>query len=295
MLQKLSRVLNLFTPDRAELSVRDIARPFKWPKSTAYRILSRIQQIGFLDRDERTGLYRLGIRLAIYGELARHSTSLQRIVSPVLHRLSAATSETATLMLLNGHEGVTVDVVESFQPLMLPGLLGGRMPLHATAGGKALLAWAHASRHEALLRPPFERFTQTTITDPAELMRELDKSRKRGYTIVNGEHLENVVGVGVPIHDHQGGVPAALTVAGPRHRATGKLEMMAAAAISAAASVSATLGYNVNTAADGALDGAIARRSPVRRAPGTPRRSTITQAKAAASPAAPRPRARPPR
>jgi DNA-binding IclR family transcriptional regulator len=34
MLQKLSRVLNLFTPDRAELSVRDIARPFKWPKST---------------------------------------------------------------------------------------------------------------------------------------------------------------------------------------------------------------------------------------------------------------------
>ena len=45
MLQKLSRVLNLFTPDRAELSVRDIARPFKWPKSTAYRILSRIQQI----------------------------------------------------------------------------------------------------------------------------------------------------------------------------------------------------------------------------------------------------------
>ena len=293
MLQKLSRVLNLFTPDRAELSVRDIARPFKWPKSTAYRILSRIQQIGFLDRDERTGLYRLGIRLAIYGELARHSTSLQRIVSPILHRLSATTSETATLMLLNGQEGVTVDVVESFQPLMLPGLLGGRMPLHATAGGKALLAWAHASRHEALLRPPFERFTQTTITDPAELMRELDKSRKRGYTIVNGEHFENVVGVGVPIHDHQGNVPAALTVAGPRHRATGKLEMMAAAAMAAAASVSATLGYGANSNGDGTQDGATARRAPAaRRVPGTPRRGALAQPKVV-SPAAPRPRAKP--
>ncbi len=78
MLQKLSRVLNLFTPDRAELSVRDIARPFKWPKSTAYRILSRIQQIGFLDRDERTGLYRLGIRLAITASshgIRRHSSA----------------------------------------------------------------------------------------------------------------------------------------------------------------------------------------------------------------------------
>lgn len=295
MLQKLSKVLNLFSPDRAELSVRDIAKPFKWPKSTAYRILSRIQEIGFLDRDERTGLYRLGIRLAIYGELARHSTSLQRIVAPVLHRLSAATSETATLMLLNGHEGVTVDVVESFQPLMLPGLLGGRMPLHATAGGKALLAWAHPSRQDTLLRPPFERFTQTTITDPAELMRELEKSRKRGYTIVNGEHVENVVGVGVPIHDHQGGVPAALTVAGPRHRATGKLEMMAAAAMAAAASVSATLGYGAHSTADGTPDGAAGRRSlGSKRAPSTPRRGAIGQPKVV-SPAPPRPRSRPPR
>jgi len=282
MLQKLSKVLNLFSADRAELSVRDIAKPFKWPKSTAYRILSRIQEIGFLDRDERTGLYRLGIRLAIYGELARHSTSLQRIVAPVLHRLSAATSETATLMLLSGHEGVTVDVVESFQPLMLPGLLGGRMPLHATAGGKALLAWAHPARQELLLRPPFERYTQTTITDPAELMRELEKSRKRGYTIVNGEHIDNVVGVGVPIHDHQGAVPAALTVAGPRQRATAKLEMMATAAMAAAASVSATLGYGAHASQDGSADVESARRSPgVRRAAAGARRTATAAPKGA--------------
>jgi DNA-binding IclR family transcriptional regulator len=295
MLLKLSRVLNLFSPDRAELSVRDIAKPFKWPKSTAYRILSRIQAIGFLDRDERTGLYRLGIRLAIYGELARHSTSLQRIVAPVLHRLSATTSETATLMLLNGQEGVTVDVVESFQPLMLPGLLGGRMPLHATAGGKALLAWASPSRLETLLRPPFERFTQTTITDPTELMRELEKSRKRGYTIVNGEHVDNVVGVGVPIHDHQGGVPAALTVAGPRQRATAKLEMMAAAAAVAAAAVSATLGYGAHSTPDGGSDGAVGRRGlGAKRATAGFRRVASGQPKVV-SPAPPRPRSRPAR
>jgi transcriptional regulator of acetoin/glycerol metabolism len=104
-----------------------------------------------------------------------------------------------------------------------------------------------------------------------------------------------VVGVGVPIHDHQGGVPAALTVAGPRHRATGKLEMMAAAAMAAAASVSATLGFNANSNADGALDGAAARRAPApRRAPGTPRRAALTQPKVV-SPAAPRTRARPAR
>jgi IclR family transcriptional regulator, KDG regulon repressor len=244
MLQKLGKVLALFTPEQPELSVREIARVFRWPKSTAYRILSRIEASGFLDRDEHSGAYRLGIRLAAYGELARHSTSLQRVVSPWLRKLSDATSETATLMLYNGMEGVTVDVVESFQPLMLPGLLGGSMPLHATAGGKALLAWAPPGRQSAFMNRPLPRYTPTTIIDPEELERELEKSRKRGYTTVNGERVEDVYGVAAPIFDHRGEVNAALTVGGPRRRVTAKWDMMAAAVMDAASSVSAALGYH---------------------------------------------------
>ena len=269
MLLKLSKVLSLFTPGQPELSVRDIAKPFRWPKSTAYRILSRMQQSGFLDRDERTGLYRLGIRLAMYGELARHSTSLQRIAAPALYRLSAETGETGTLMLLNGAEGVTVDVVESYQPLMLPGLLGGRMPLHATAGGKALLAWAPPERQKALLRPPLPRYTSTTITEVAELMRELERSRKRGYTTVHEENVEGVVGVAAPIHDHHGAVSAALTVGGPRFRATAKLDMMAEAVIAAAASVSAALGYGNHAAAGTGPASGGTRRAAARTKRGT--------------------------
>ena len=244
MLQKLSDVLSLFTPDRPELSVREIAKPFRWPKSTAYRILARVEDAGFLDRDERSGLYRLGIRLATLGELARHSTSLQRIATTALHRLSAETAETATLMLLHGPEGVTVDVVESYQPLMLPGLLGARQPLHSTAGGKVFLAWAPPGRQRGMIRPPLKRYTSTTITDVDMLLRELETSRRRGYTIVNGENIEDVVGVAAPIHDHHGNVPAALTVGGPRSRAASNLDSLGAAVMAAAASVSAALGYH---------------------------------------------------
>lgn len=244
MLQKLGKVLALFSPEQPELSVREIARVFRWPKSTAYRILSRIEASGFLDRDEHSGAYRLGIRLAAYGELARHSTSLQRVVSPWLRKLSDTTSETATLMLFNGIEGVTVDVVESFQPLMLPGLLGGSMPLHATAGGKALLAWAPPGRQSAFMNRPLPRYTPNTITDVAELERELEKSRKRGYTTVSGERVEDVYGVAAPVFDHRGEVNAALTVGGPRRRVTANWDMMAAAVMDAASSVSAALGYH---------------------------------------------------
>jgi IclR family acetate operon transcriptional repressor len=244
VLQKLSDVLALFTPDRPELSVREIAKPFRWPKSTAYRILARVEDAGFLDRDERSGLYRLGIRLATLGELARHSTSLQRIATTALHRLSAETAETATLMLLHGPEGVTVDVVESYQPLMLPGLLGARQPLHSTAGGKVFLAWAPPGRQRSMIRPPLKRYTSTTITDVDILLRELETSRRRGYTIVNGENIEDVVGVAAPIHDHHGNVSAALTVGGPRSRAAANLDSLGVAVMAAAASVSAALGYH---------------------------------------------------
>ena len=269
MLQKLSKVLALFSPAQPELSVREIGRPFRWPKSTAYRILSRLESSGFLDRDEGTGLYRLGIRLAAYGELARHSTSLQRVVSPSLRALSDATGETATLMLFNGNEGVTVDVVESFQPLMLPGLLGGLMPLHATAGGKALLAWAPPARQSALIRRPLPRYTATTITDVAELIRELEKSRKRGYTTVNGERVEDVCGVAAPIFDHRGDVSAALTVGCPRRRATEKLDMMAEAVMETAASVSAALGYRAHSLVAAVRPAHVGRQAPtgVKRSP----------------------------
>lgn len=269
MLQKLSDLLSLFTPERPELSVREIAKPFRWPKSTAYRILSRVEDAGFLDRDERSGLYRLGIRLATLGELARHSTSLQRIATTALHWLSAETGETATLMLLQGAEGVTVDVVESYQPLMLPGLLGARQPLHSTAGGKVFLAWAAQGRQRALIRAPLKRYTSTTITDVEVLVRELDLSRRRGYTIVNGENIEDVVGVAAPIHDHHGNVPAALTVGGPRSRAATKLDVLGTAVMAAAASVSAALGYHghavrsaTSTRAPSALPGKRTRPGP---------------------------------
>ena len=269
VLQKLSEVLGLFSPERPELSVRDIAKPFRWPKSTAYRILGRIEEAGFLDRDERSGLYRLGIRLARLGELARHSTSVQRISTAALHRLSTETGETATLMVLHGTEGITVDVVESYQPLMLPGLLGARQPLHATAGGKSFLAWAPHARQRALIRPPLARYTSTTITDVNALMRELEISRRRGYTTVNGENIEDVIGVAAPIHDHHGDVSAALTVGGPRSRATGKMESLAEAVMAAAASVSAALGYQQREDANG--DGRRTGSTTIRRRTGKTR------------------------
>jgi IclR family acetate operon transcriptional repressor len=246
VLRKLNEILSLFTPARAELSATELAALLPYPRSTVYRIIARLVEERFLDQDDVTGLYRLGIWLAALGDIATHSTSLQRLVVPTLRRVSSSTEETTTLMLRVGKEAVDVDVVESHQALMTPGLLGGHMPLHASAGGKALLAWLPDSTKRELIVPPLMRFTQTTITEVDALWSELDLSRRRGFTMVDGEFLIDVVGVAAPIRNHREEIVGAMTIGGPRSRLTPqKLEALGQLVVEASMGVSAALGSRV--------------------------------------------------
>lgn len=253
MLRKLDQVLALFTPSQPELSGPEIARAVRRPKSTVYRLLGSFTELGFLNLDRDTGRYRLGIRLAALGDLARHSTSLQRITLPSLRGLCEDTGELATLMILSGDIGVTIDVVESRRAVMVPGLLGGHLPLHATAGGKALLAWRSEGEVDLILRPPLTRYTPSTITDVETLKRQFAQARKRGYTTVNGEWLEEVVGVAAPIRNHRREVVAAFTTGCPRSRSTpAHLAAMGRAAIRRADEVSEVLGHHPEVSGNGA-------------------------------------------
>jgi IclR family transcriptional regulator, KDG regulon repressor len=246
MLNKINDVLSLFSVDRRELSPVEIVERLGRPKSTVYRRLTAMEEAGFLDRDQDTGRYRLGIRLAALGELARKSTSLQRAARPTLVKLSEETEETATLMVLGRQDGITVDVVESYQPLMLPGLLGGHLPLHATAGGKSLLAWRSQSEIRGILPRTLRRYTRHTITDREEFFAVLGRTRRRGYSTVNGEWVEEIVGVAAPVWNHRTEVVGALTVGGPRSRVDpGELDRtLAPPVVEAALDLSARLGHS---------------------------------------------------
>jgi len=218
MLEKANRILALFTPERPELTVVEIAESLKRPRSTVYRIVGTMAEAGFLDQDPITGRFRVGMYLAKLGELARQSTSLQRVTHPIMLRLSETTGELTSLMVPSGGEGVTVDVIESFHPVKIPGHLGGRFPLHATAGGKALLAWRSPDEIEKALSSPLARSTATTITSVPKVMKELEQTRRQGYGVSLGEWVEDVFAVAAPIRDHRGRVVAAVGCASPESR-----------------------------------------------------------------------------
>jgi DNA-binding IclR family transcriptional regulator len=239
MLGKLNQVLSLFSRERRELSVMEVAKRLRRPRSTVYRVLAQIEQEGFLDRDVHTGLYRLGIKLATLGELARHSTSLQRIAFPELTALSEQSGETATLLLLVDGEGLAMQHVESHHRVAAKGVLGREWPLHASAGGKALLAWLPEDEQRALVKRSLKRYTESTITTIASLRRELQLTRQRGFATVRGEYMEDLWGVAGPVFNHREGLEAAITLGGPhsrvtqeRFRALGRLVVMACERVS---------------------------------------------------------------
>lgn len=244
MLKQLDHVLALFSRERPELSVLAAAALLRRPRSTTYRLMAQIEKVGFLDRDEETGLYRVGIRLAVLGELAQRSTSLQRIAQPVLRRVSQQTGETATLLLLVDGEGIAVLHSESSQPVAAKGLLGRNWPLHASAGGKALLAWRTEDEQQTLLRKPLKRYTPTTIASRDALQREFKQIRQRGYATVRGEFMDDLWGVAVPIFNHREQIEGAVTLGGPRSRVTrARFPELGKALIAAGDGVSRALGY----------------------------------------------------
>jgi IclR family transcriptional regulator, acetate operon repressor len=243
MLRNAMDVLELFSSERREIGVTEAAALLDRPKSTASRWLAALEDAGFLDAAVHQGRYRLGMRLIGLGQLARSATSLQELARPRLAELAAATGETANLVVLADGVAVNVELVESPRQVKHVGWLGRRLPLHATAAGKALIAWLDPAELAALLEPPLAALTARTMTDPAALAAELARVRERGYAEAWGELEEDLLGLAAPVLDETGRVVGALTISAPLARVPRDAAPRLAEQVrAAAASLTAALG-----------------------------------------------------
>lgn len=248
MLEKLMEVLSLFNTSRRELAVGEIAELLNRPKSTVSGWLAAMEAAGFLDRDGQGGSYRLSIRLAALGELARRSTSLQRVALPHLEQLVRLTRETVSLNVLVGAEVVNAAAIESPRAVLQASGVGIPMPIHVTAAGKVLLAWRSREEVLRLLPVRLERFTSHSILDHQEFLDDLARTRRRGYAIASGELAEDLFAISAPVRDHRGDVIAGITVGAPIGRISEDLlPTMVEQVMDAAASVSAGLGHDRST------------------------------------------------
>jgi DNA-binding IclR family transcriptional regulator len=189
------------------------------PKPTAHRLARLLEQAGLLGRDVLTRRYGVGPLLIDVAFDALRSSPGHSTRQLILARLSEKLGETVNFGILLGTELMYLDRVESSWPLRMTFKPGSRVPLHCTANGKLLLAWAPPVLLQRLLAGvPLTRFTASTITSRARLLRELAQIRRRDYAEDEEEFLAGVSCLAVPVRNGHGRVVAGLAVSAPSAR-----------------------------------------------------------------------------
>lgn len=220
VLERTFSILELFDEDHAEWTASEVARAVGLPVPTAHRILTALKRYGYVSQDGTSKRFRLGLASLRLGDRARSVVDLRAVAMPVLQDLSRDAGETALLTVVSpGQEGGScLERVETSQSLRLSVSPGRRLPLHAGASQKALLAFMDDRAIDRILEGPLEELCHATITDPRSLREELDRIRDRGWAGSYEETNVGVWGVAVPVLNDDGGVVCALGVAGPSAR-----------------------------------------------------------------------------
>jgi DNA-binding IclR family transcriptional regulator len=201
-------------------------------------LLASLSHRGFLAQDERTGKYRLGLKLFELGSLVADSLDIRRVGHPAMVDLMKYSGETTHLVVLEGTDVVFVDKVETDNPFRMVSQIGRRLPARFSGSGKALLAEL----------PDDElccRFVPTLKTSElGQLLAQLAQVRERGWAMDDEETQAGLRCVGTVVRDHHGVALAGLSISGPIVRiGDDRVPELVRLLCSTADSISRSLGY----------------------------------------------------
>jgi IclR family transcriptional regulator, acetate operon repressor len=201
------------------LSAADLTKRLDIPKPTVHRLLTQLEEQQLITRDLDGRHLLPGARLhrMAIGTLANESLKAPRRM--LLERLASEVGETCNLALLDGHELLYYDRVETNWPVRIQLAPGSRLPLHCTASGKLFLALMPLQRRRALLSSlTLEAYTPYTLTSVSTLEEHLGQIARDQLSTDNEEFIQGMVAIAVPIYDRVGYIQATLAIHAPRLR-----------------------------------------------------------------------------
>jgi len=185
--ERALQILDLFNEQATELKITDISKQMGLSKSTLHSLLKTLQLHGYIDQNPENGKYRPGMKLVERGHFVVSTMDIRQKAKHWLTDLSERTGQTTHLGILDGREGVYIEKIEGKLAAIAYSRIGRRLPVHATAIGKVLIAWLSDAELNTLL----DGYEYTTFT-PAT--------------------LQGVRCVSVPVRNHESRVIAALSL-----------------------------------------------------------------------------------
>lgn len=241
--ERAAAILRIVAGRADGLGLSEIANEVCLKKPTVHRLLRAMQREGFVDQDENSRSYRLGLEMVTLGALAASRFSISKLAAGSLMRLSAASQDSVYLSVPRGADSVILERIEGEFPIRTQVFqVGVHYPLGVGAGSLSLLAALPDQEIEEILNINAGRVQQRFPSySPATIKRLVKDAREHGYAVNEGLVLAGSWGVGAAVLDPQGRPAAALSIGAietrlrpPRQQEIGQLLLNEARELGAA-------------------------------------------------------------
>jgi DNA-binding IclR family transcriptional regulator len=233
VIDRMMEVLGALERHAKGLTIRELTDTLALPRTTIYRILNTLQTHEVVRRSD-DGAYQLGRRLlalAAHTSTRVSNTDLAAVCQPFLDRLAVELGEGIKLSVVDADGVLVLAAAAGRRSYALTVAPGQRMPIHAGAASKLLLAYQTPGVIEGWLARPLTAFTPRTITDPKRMQRELAAIRKLGWARDRGENATSIQAYAAPVFARDGTLAAALSIPFLAGTAPARMEEIKAAAI----------------------------------------------------------------
>jgi DNA-binding IclR family transcriptional regulator len=216
VIRRLIKIISAFDAAHTSMPVAALARRTGLPLTTTYRLVDEMLAEGLLERGAQ-GKVRIGTRM---WELVSRSSAvlgLREAAFPFCEDVHSVVQHHTTLGVLDQDEVLYIERLSARSSALNIAKIAGRLPIHASSSGLVLLAYAPKDYQDRILARPLTKYTDSTITEPAELRRHLAEIRQRGYAAMRGIIVPESSGIAVPVFNAENQAIAALNVIVPAH------------------------------------------------------------------------------
>jgi DNA-binding IclR family transcriptional regulator len=214
-------VLDALRVAGSEMRLRDISAAVDLNATAVHRLLSSLMGYGFVEQDPLTRSYRLGWGLLSFSDALLRGTQLADISPPIARRLRDISGETVSVQVRSGSDRVCIFEAEGLHDVRRRVGIGSRLPLYASASGRAILAFLPGADLDRLLRGKLRAITPNTTTDLDQLRRILAVVRQTGIARSHDESVVGASAIAAPVFQAADGPVGSIAITGPSPRWTG--------------------------------------------------------------------------
>ncbi|MBZ2174142.1 IclR family transcriptional regulator [Schnuerera sp. xch1] len=216
---KAVEVIEFIANSERGVGVTEISNGLNYGVSATYHLLNTLKECNIIVQNKATKKFKLGLKLWQIGMLAYDQNHISVILRPYLKELKELTGETVNLTIMDNYQIVYIAQEESERLVKMFTRTGATAPLHCTSAGKVFLAFKPKEVQDSILsKIELTKYTDNTIVNKEDLIKELKEIRSKGYGFDNEERELGVSCIGAPIFDLNNETIACITISGPTSR-----------------------------------------------------------------------------